>query len=90
MCKLCHPQAQINWILSKLAANYIAVPLIDIFNLCLNTNVISSIWKPAFVVPLFKRGDPSIFNNHRPISKWSVLVKVLESLVSDPLDLGFC
>ncbi len=69
----------------KLAANFIAVPLTNIFNLCLNTNVIPSLWKSAFVVPLLKGGDPSIINNYRPISKLSVLVKVLESLVSDQL-----
>ncbi len=64
----------------KLAANLFAVPLTNIFNLCLNTNVIPSIWKSAFVVPLLKGGDLSILNNYRPISKLSVLVKVLESL----------
>lgn len=37
------------------------------------------------MVPLLKGGDPSILNNYRPISKLSVLVKVLESLVSDQL-----
>ncbi len=61
------------------------MPLTNIFNLCLNTNVIPSLWKSAFVVPLLKGGDPSILNNYRPISKLSVLVKVLESLVSDQL-----
>ncbi len=69
----------------KQAAHCIAVPLTNILNLYLNTNVIPSIWKSAFVVPLLKGGDPSILNNDRPISKLSILVKVLESLVSDQL-----
>ena len=69
----------------KLAGNCIAMPLTNIFYLCLNTNVIPPIWKSAFMVPLLKGGDPTILNNYRPIPKLSVLVKVLESLVSDQL-----
>ncbi len=69
----------------KQAANCIAVSLTNILNLYLKTNVIPSIWKSAFVVPLLKGGDPSILNSDRPISKLSILVKVLESLVSDQL-----
>ena len=42
-------------------------------------------WKSAFVLPLFKGGDPAILNNHRPISNLSVLAKILETLVSKQL-----
>lgn len=63
----------------KLAANFIAVPLTNIFMPFLPSA------KSAFVVPLLKGGDHSILNNFRPISKLTVLVNVLESLVSDQL-----
>lgn len=69
----------------KLAADFAAEALTHIFNLTLLTNKIPRIWKSAFVLPLLKRGDPSILNNYRPISNLSVLVKILESLVSAQL-----
>ena len=50
----------------KLAANCIDMPLTNIFNLCLNTNVITPIWKSAFVAALLKGADPSTLNNYRP------------------------
>ena len=68
--------------LLKLAANIIAEPLAYIFNLSLSSNVIPDIWKFAHVLPLLKGGDPFILDNYRPISKLSVLAKILESLVN--------
>lgn len=68
----------------KLAAEFVAAPLCHIFNLSLLINEIPKVWKSAFVIPLLKE-EPSIFNNYRPISKFSVLVKVFESLVSEQI-----
>lgn len=67
----------------KLAAEIIAGPLCHIFNLTLSSNEIPLDWKSALVIPLLKGGDPSNFNNYKPITKLSVLVKVLESLISE-------
>ncbi len=39
----------------------------------------------AYVRPLFKGGYPTVLDNYRPISKLSILSKVLESLVNDQL-----
>lgn len=50
---------------------------------------IPKLWKSAFVLPLLKGGDPSLLDNYRPISKLSVLSKVLESLVSRQLKTYF-
>jgi len=55
----------------------------SIFNLSLLTNVIPKVWKSAFFIPLLKEGDPTILNHYRPISKLSVLAKVVEYLVSE-------
>jgi len=46
------------------------------------TNLIPNVWKSAFIIPLLKEGVPTILNNYRPISKLSVLAKVLEFRVS--------
>lgn len=69
----------------KTAADFIAKPLMYIFNLSLDQNVMPSIWKSAHVFPLLKGGDPALLNNYRPISNLSVLSKVLERLVSEQL-----
>ena len=74
--------------LLKLSADIIAAPITHIFNLSLLSNTIPRIWKTAYVLPLFKNGDPSELNNYRPISKLSVLAKVFESQVNLQLKLG--
>ncbi len=67
----------------KLVADFIVPPLTCLFNLSLSTNEIPSIWKTAYVRPLYKGGDPTVLNNYMPISKLSILSKVLESLVNE-------
>lgn len=69
----------------QLASDFIAPPLTYLFNLSLDTNEIPLIWKSAFVFPLLKGGDPTDLNNYRPISKLSVLGKVMETLVNEQL-----
>ncbi len=65
--------------LLKVAANVIAEPVTHIFNLSLLSNSLPKIWKTAYVLPLFKGGDPSDVKNYRPISKLSILAMILES-----------
>ena len=67
----------------KLAADLLAESLTHLFNLSLATNKIPKIWRAAYVRPLLKGGDPTIWNHYRPLSNLSVLSKVLESLVSE-------
>ena len=69
----------------QIAAEIIAEPLTHIFNLTIESGKIPKIWKAAFVVPLLKGGDPANPNNYRPISKLSVLGKILEGLISNQL-----
>ena len=71
--------------LLRLSAEVIAEPLANIFNLSLSTNLIPKSWKEAYVLPILKGGDPSDLNNYRPISKLSVVAKIMESLVNDQL-----
>ena len=71
--------------LLQIAAEIIAEPLTHIFNLTIENCQIPKIWKAAYVVPLLKRGDPANPNNYRPISKLSVLCKILEGLISNQL-----
>ena len=52
-----------------------------IFQRPLNTGRVPKDWSVAFVCPLFKKGDPNLDSNYRPISLTSVLCKVLEHIV---------
>lgn len=66
----------------KIAADLIATPVTYLINLSLATNQVPAIWKSANVFPLHKGGDPANINNYRPISKLSVLTKLMESVIS--------
>ena len=39
------------------------------------------IWKEANVTPIFKKDDPSIASNYRPISLLSAVGKVIEKVI---------
>ena len=38
-------------------------------------------WVTANVVPVFKKGDPRLSSNYRPISLTSIIVKVMERII---------
>lgn len=42
-------------------------------------------WKCAIIRPLFKKGDPSLVSNYRPISQTCTLCKLMESIVKENL-----
>jgi len=45
------------------AADFVAEPLTILFNLSIQNNDIPSVWKSAFVISLFKGGDPAVLTN---------------------------
>jgi hypothetical protein len=67
--------------LLKEVAHEIAPSLCRLFNLSLSLGVVPSEWKFANISPVFKKEDPSIESNYRPISLLCVLSKVLERCV---------
>ena len=56
----------------------IAAPLSYMFNLSVMSGFFPDILKIANVVPLFKKEDPMLFSNYRPVSLLCTLSKVLE------------
>ncbi|KAG1604531.1 hypothetical protein G6F46_013767 [Rhizopus delemar] len=65
------------------------------FSLCCQWSYVPSLWRHAQVYPIFKKGDPSLPSNYRPISLTSVFRKLLElslapwlASVSPRLDLA--
>ena len=60
---------------------HIATPLAYIFNLSITTGICPSSFKTAKVIPVFKKDDPSLLTNYRPISILPSLSKILEKII---------
>ena len=67
------------------AANFIAKPLVMIFNASLKQGIFPNIWKLAKITPIYKSGARNEENNYRPISVLSVFSKLFEKVVHDQL-----
>ena len=65
----------------KRVANEILVPLTSIFNLSISTGIVPSDLKVAKVIPIFKKDNPEICSNYRPVSVLPCFSKILERLV---------
>ena len=53
----------------------------NIFNLSISTGTFISYFKNAKVIPIFKKGNPKLVENYRPISILPVFSKILEKIV---------
>ncbi|CAB4021357.1 Hypothetical predicted protein, partial [Paramuricea clavata] len=62
----------------KMTANIIAPSLCYIYNLSLSQGVVPACWKLANVSPVFKKDDPTLASNYRPISLLSIISKTFE------------
>ena len=65
----------------KEAAVPLSDPLCDLFNYSMSKRVCPNIWKEANVSPLYKKDDPSIVSNYRPVSLLSTIGKVMEKII---------
>ena len=59
--------------------------LTQIINLSLSTSTFPKIYKQALVTPIFKKGDPSLPGNYRPISSLPILSKIFEKILNEQL-----
>ena len=57
------------------------IPFVDLFNYSMSKRVCPIIWKEANVSPLYKKDDPSIVSNYRPVSLLSTIGKVMEKII---------
>ena len=67
----------------KKLASCLALPVSVLFNASYHFAVLRGEWKNAIVFPLFKKGDPSLISNYKPISLTLTLCKIMESIVND-------
>src|SRR5437870_3536539 len=65
----------------KHLASCLSNPLSALFKNIFEYETIPSIWKHAYVTPVFKKGKSSLVQNYRPISLISVICKIFESSI---------
>ena len=66
--------------LLKCIAINIITPLSYLINLSLETGIVPAILKISRIIPLFKKGDTTLFTNYRPISLTSQFLKIVEKV----------
>lgn len=73
----------------KKCAKPLVFPLVAIYNASLKQGVMPQKWKLAYVVPIHKSGSQNDVRNYRPISKLSVIAKILDSIIADEVSERF-
>ena len=64
-------------------ASSLTVPISIIVSISYHFATVSSKWKCADVISLFKKGNPSVIANYRPITLTCMLGKVMEQVIRD-------
>ena len=59
--------------------------LLRIINKSIATETVPPTWKSAIVIPVYKRNDPSLASNFRPITLVPAICKVMEKIVHQQL-----
>ena len=67
--------------LIKIIEPAIIKPLTLLINQVLNTGIFPDELKIAKVIPIFKKDDPTLFKNYRPISLLSTISKIIEKII---------
>lgn len=78
------PRLRADGIPSRLLINVadeIVPSLCKLLNLSLSLGIMPVNWKLANIMPVFKKDDPKLPSNYRPISSLSVVSKVLERCI---------
>ena len=75
--------------LLKVIAPVIIKPLTLLINQVLNTGIFPDKLKIAKLIPIYKKGDPQLFENYRPISLLPTISKVLEKIIHKQLSSYF-
>ena len=79
--KACGPD-QINAIFLKQTSTVITPLITKLFQMSLYSGEIPDDWKTACVSSIFKKGDPKIAGNYRPVSLTSITCKLLEHILA--------
>ena len=66
-------------------ANQVYLPLSKIFEASLKSNKIPEQWKIARVSAIHKKGNRKLVSNYRPVSKTSIVCRVLETIIRNSM-----
>ena len=69
----------------KVGAEAIAISLTTLFNRCIMEGKWPQSWKKGEWVPVFKRDDPLLKENYRPVALLPTVVKVFEQIAAKQL-----
>ena len=64
---------------------FLALIFADLVNTCFQTGIFPKIFKKAIVTPLYKKDEPDVLTNYRPISKLPTLSKIIEKCLKSRL-----
>ena len=59
--------------------------LLELFNLCYKTATVPDEWHQSLLIPIFKKGDPTICNNYRGVALMSICAKLYNLLLLNRL-----
>ena len=62
-------------------SDQMSVPLSRLINACIQAGYFPDFWKVARVTPILKAGDPTSFEDYRPISVLPVFSKIFECII---------
>ena len=65
----------------KKCATVLSEHLSEFFNMFMKSGLFPNILKVGKITPIFKKGDPQLFDNYRPISMLPIFGKVFEKLI---------
>jgi hypothetical protein len=67
-------------------ANVLAIPLTNLFNVCIESNCVPDEWKISYITPIYKgKGSKSSPDNYRPISVLPPIDKIFEAIIGDQI-----
>ena len=79
--KACGPD-QINAIFLRQTSSIITPLITKLFQMSVDSGKIPNDWRTAYISPIFKKGDPKIASNYRPVSLTSITCKILEHILA--------
>jgi len=64
----------------KAGADFISLPLSKLFQLSLDSGSLPRDWVTANIIPVHKKGDKHLSSNYHPISRTSIVIKVMKRI----------